>query len=267
MKFLIVFAYCKRARIFDENLMFFLQNAVFESALYNFYIVISGDSNIIAEVKNIENKFSNVKILYRENRFGDFGAWGYALRAVDLTMYEKFIFLNDTCRGPYVQGTCSLDMWPKIFLSNVNERCKLVGPTKNNMIADHIQSYAFGCDKLALDLLIGNDIFNPTIEYHARKQEFIVKHEVGMSQIILRNNYHIEAFFKGDGNSPYYLPIILSPFEIMFIKTNIQIRIDRRQLYSALPSFNPLQFKKTAITTEKNETERKLIVARKYLKK
>ena len=253
MKTLILFAYNNRANIFDENLDFFLNFGVFESELCDFCIVVSGIST-----KSISLKVKNMRILERDNKYGDFGAWGHALENYNITNYGNFIFLNDTCRGPYIQGTCSVDMWPQLFLSGINDQCKLVGPTKNTMFADHIQSYAFGCDKIALDLLIKHKIFSPVLDYPAKKQEFILKHEVEMSQIILKNGYTLKSFFKSHSSCP----IILSPWQVMFIKANMSMRFDKSEIQNSLPHSSPQRVQKF-----QEKKENKLIVARKLLKK
>ena len=232
MKTLILYAYNDRASLYDANLFFFLTHGVFESDHNDFCIIISGFS------KKQINETTNLRVLHRENKKGDFGAWGDALKLYNLADYDRFIFINDTSRGPYVQGTCNIKMWPELFTSRLNDRCKLVGPTQNSVIANHIQSYAFACDSVALKILMDDGIFTPTFEYPVQKMEFIVRHEVGMSRLLVDKGYTFEAFFRGDGITPYFGSLILSPFEIMFVKANMPMRFDKRQMENATPGWN-----------------------------
>jgi len=260
MKTLVLFAYNDRNALYDENLTFFHTFGVFESDWCDFCIILSG------RTKKKFDETSNLRIIYRENDAGDFGAWGSALKTYDLDAYDRFIFLNDTSRGPYVQGSCKISMWPKLFTSKIDEKCKLVGPTKNNVVADHIQSYAFACDKIALDILMEDGIFAPKLEYPRQKWDFIVRHEVGMSRLLVSKGYTFEAFFRGDGITPYYGSIVISPFEVMFIKANMPMRFDKRQTEHPLPGWNKIPMPNILFQSKTKPEANQLVMLRSSLR-
>jgi hypothetical protein len=104
------------------------------------------------------------------------------------------------------------------------------------MIAEHIQSYAFAIEKSTLLLFIAEGIFAPTLDYGKQKMDFVVAHEVRMSSLLLKRGYEIKEFYQPPKNAssnftPYFGGrIALSPFEVMFVKTNAFMRFDERQL-------------------------------------
>lgn len=259
MKTLILFAYNERLSIFDDNLRFFIEFGVFESDLYDFCIVVSGPVQQLPT-----KKVKNMQILERNNEKGDFGAWGDGLKLYNLDSYDKFIFLNDTSRGPYVQGTCPVEMWPQLFTCMLDDRCKLVGPTQNSMIEEHIQSYAFACDITALKILMDDRIFAPTLQYPLQKNQFIIRHEIGMSRLLISKGFTFKSFFKGNGLTPYFGLITISPFEIMFIKANMPMKFDKRQIENATPGWNSVH--RPCLSTKKTN-EKVLIVSRRSLQK
>lgn len=225
---LVLFAYNERDALFTSNLHYFLNNGVFESEQCDFCIIVNGESSqTIAG-----NVGANCCVLHRANRHGDFGAWGFALDTLG-TDYESFIFLNDTARGPYVPGWAARSDWVRHFTRRLSDACKLVGPTKNSMIAEHLQSYAFALDKTALELLLKERIFHPSLHYPAQKMQFIVAHEVRMSKLLRDAGFCVEQFYyppPGHGLTPYFTGTPLSPFEVMFVKTNTGMHFDQRQL-------------------------------------
>lgn len=225
-KTLCIFAYNDRNQSFTDNLKYFLQNGLFESANITFCIVVSGASTTIQFPKQ-----DNLHVLRRENRHGDFGAWGYALDQLG-TGFDYFIFLNDTCRGPYIPHWAPRSDWVQFFCKRLDARCKLIGPTKNSLLGSHVQSYAFATDHIGLSILLEQKIFHPTLHYPAQKGEFIVQHEVRASKLLLEKGYEIAEFYNGNGGSSPYMAFHfhLSPFEVMYVKTNTLAQFDQRQI-------------------------------------
>jgi hypothetical protein len=60
-----------------------------------------------------------------------FGAYGWALRSlkvIDARKYQYFIFMDATARGPFLP-IYAQQHWAQPFLSRLNAKVKLVGPT------------------------------------------------------------------------------------------------------------------------------------------
>lgn len=217
----------------QENLSFFIKHGLIEDENidYNF-IISSGDRG----GDDIPTK-DNVSVLRTENEGYDFGAWGKSLESVNIKNYNNFIFINDTCRGPFIPSYINNKInWVEMFLGSLSEEIKLVGPTWNttcdnphyvkSLPQNHIQTYCFGTDLVALQILIENKIFSTN---NQSKQAIIMNHEVRASQVLRENGFKIKPFQlsqfleKEHGDIVYdnkYFGATLNPIEIMFIKTN-----------------------------------------------
>ena len=239
MKYLITYVYYETENsVF--NLNFFIKNGVFENdnVQYNFII----NSNSISV--NLPN-YRNVNLIKSNNKGYDFGAYSESIDSVNTEDFDYFIFLNDTVRGPFVPRYLKR-IWYEDFVSLISDNIKLVGSTINReRIADidkHVQSMAFGTDRVGIDLLIKNNILNKNfvekVYNDGGKDELIVKFEVNMSGIIIKNGYQISSFMQIENNSieiPHgdihysnlYFGSTINPIECMFIKTN---RINNRDI-------------------------------------
>ena len=227
MKYLVLFNYYETNKS-KINLNFFIENGVYISNLVTFIIVIKGD---ILSV-NIP-KFKNVIVQKTSNEGYDFGGWSDGLKLVNLDNYDRFIFLNDTVRGPYLPSYLNKKDWVKYFTRFLNSKIKLTGSTINctksiKIKNDHIQSMSFATDKIGLNLLIKNNIFNKKLcqdIFNQSKWNFITQFEVRMSEVIMNEGYDIKSlqFFEQKGDIQYinnYKGTTVNPLEIMFIKTN-----------------------------------------------
>jgi hypothetical protein len=80
---------------------------------------------------------SNVRILRIDNTGSDFGAYSEALAslgiAVHLSLWRKrysyIVFINSSCRGPFLPAYVRGLHWTTPFVSRITERVKLVGPS------------------------------------------------------------------------------------------------------------------------------------------
>ena len=87
---------------------------------------------------------------------------------------------------------------------------------------------SFATDRIGLNLLIKNDIFNKELCVNTIKEskfKFIIDFEVRMSEIIMNQGYEIKSLqFSEQKNDVQYLNrykgTTINPLEIMFIKTN-----------------------------------------------
>jgi len=232
-KHLIIYSYFEKLDS-KENLNFFIKNGIFEHEDYQFLIVVNGE-NFGIDLP----EYKNVKLLYRENKGFDFGGWGFGLKNTNIRVYDYFIFLNSTCVGPFLPRYIPQELyWTDLFVSKIDNDIKLCGPTINYLPTNpnrskHIQSYAFGTDIIGLELLIKNGIFDP--DENINRKNVIENHELGMSDVLLSNNFKIYSFqlsenlnskiedkSKLHGDIHYvgkYYEDTINPIEVMFLKT------------------------------------------------
>ena len=221
-----------------QNLNFFIKNGIFNQTDVYFNFIIKDKCSV--EIP----KYDNVKIIKTDNTGYDFGAYSDSISASDITKFKYFIFLNDTVRGPFIPRYISKNHWYKYFTSLLNDKTKLVGSTINYFdtadgivpykLDPHIQSMSFATDRIGLNILIKNDIFNKRQHIETIKKSkiiFIRKFEIGLSRVIINAGYHITALHQSLNNKNVikhgdihyrgiYFNSTLNPLEIMFIKTN-----------------------------------------------
>jgi lipopolysaccharide biosynthesis protein len=231
MKTLITYCYYEKPSS-RENLLFFLKNGYIDNPNYHFLIISnSGDTGFEDMCRH------NLQFFNRQNEGFDFGAWGYGLKLVNLNNYNMFIFLNSTCIGPFIFRFIPKNLtWVDLFNSRIDGEYKLCGPTinylTNNKISDqpHIQSFAFGTDKIGLNILLENNIFNPS--NNIIRRDLIINHEIGMSKTIMSKGYKLFSFQLSENSNKEHLRIhddihynnkyfndTINPLEVMFVKS------------------------------------------------
>ncbi len=80
---------------------------------------------------------SNALVLRVDDSGTDFGAYTDALEALGITveaqgwklLYKYFIFINSSCRGPFLVPYASMLHWTDPFTSKITAEVKLVGPS------------------------------------------------------------------------------------------------------------------------------------------
>jgi hypothetical protein len=79
----------------------------------------------------------NVRVLQVDNTGTDFDAFTDALEALGITveaqewklLFKYFIFINSSCRGPFLPPYASKQHWTDPFTSKITAEVKLVGPS------------------------------------------------------------------------------------------------------------------------------------------
>jgi lipopolysaccharide biosynthesis protein len=222
------------------NLDFFIKFGLIDSPDYQFNFVINSETG----GDHIPNK-PNVSVIKGHNKGYDNGGWKQSFDFSGIDNFDYFICINDTCRGPFLPNYIPKSLtWVEMFLKDIDEKVKLVGPTwfnkkfhhllqndfgipegKNN----HIQSYCFGMDRETLKFCIKNEKFNAIGK---SKTGVIKDHEIGMSTLLLNNGFQIKPFLlsrnSGQKHSCVsqhkgaYFGDTINPLEVMFFKTTIQ---------------------------------------------
>jgi hypothetical protein len=243
---LIIYCYFEKNDDYKNNLVYFLNYGLEESNDYIFII----NGHCMLKIP----KYKNIKVLHRNNIGYDFGAYGEALKSINIEQYKYFFFINTSVRGPFFPNYVKMS-WTIPFINLLKDDVKLVGTTinltdgininnkdflfdKQNYYA-HVQSQMFATDLECLKFLISKGIFDLLIEKHFLK--FIILKEVGMSYHVLKNNWNISCLLPEYQNIDYrtlnvnfnptsingemnyknaYFNRTLHPYEAIFIKTN-----------------------------------------------
>jgi hypothetical protein len=220
---------------YDKNVQYFIDNGIFKDDQIDFIFIINN--------KDIKvNCPDYVKIINRENKGYDFGAWSEGLLTNNLYKnYNNFIFVNSSVIGPIIPNYYKHN-WTNILLDGLTDTIKLYGCTINtcgllcndSTTNSHIQSYAFCTDKIGIEILIKSEIFSLTNQINI--YENVVKEkEIRMSREIINNNYNIGCIFNYYNKIDFRQKIIskalndithsrnyyneyLHPYEVLFIK-------------------------------------------------
>lgn len=222
------------------NFHFFRIHGIVDSPQIDFYLILNG----VRMTQDIANQLpSNVFILERANSGIDFGGWSQCLLQYipDRSLYNYFIFINNTARGPFLPPYLKSESWVQWMTQQITEEIKLFGATITFLIEPHVQSYCFVTDSMGLKILIDQGIFcDPKDFCHWSKNEMILKKEVLMSKVMLSNGYNIGCFLKifygRDFRQPAGVPkkfrkdflhprvyignSDVHPYETMFLKSN-----------------------------------------------
>lgn len=234
-KILITYVYFENKRSLS-NLNYFLKNGVFDSDNVQYNFIIKGNNCSV-----IFPNYKNIFKFFMKNVGYDFGGYTYSIQNINLDQFSHFVFLNDTVIGPFIPRYIKKQDWYHYFISLLDNKTKLVGPTINrktiNNINEHVQSMAFATDLIGVRLLIKENIFNlersiNVLKYSKySKWEYIRQFEIGMSGIIKKNGYKIASFAQVDNCKKipnhgdihfqnYYFGTTINPIECMFIKNN-----------------------------------------------
>ena len=207
-KTLVIYSYYEKNDEYIKNFKFFLDNALYDDIEYIF--CINGHQCSIDIPKQ-----SNIKILPRDNKDFDFGAYQDAIKSIFIDSYKYFFFINTSVRGPFLPNDLRKKIrWTDPFIELLTNNVKLVGtsinifnaPNKNpkqdpyfdlliskgyNPPFSHIQSQFFLLDNEGLKFLISKEFFNQPPETSFEK--FIILREVQMSLLILKNGWNINC--------------------------------------------------------------------------
>lgn len=122
---------------------------------------------------------------------------------VDVSLFDYFVLIPDTVRGPFLPNYVRHESWPDLLTSQLSERVKLVGPSINCHGCDreplacrtrlHSEGHLMATDRVGLRLLT-NFWKRP-----AHKGEAIGYNEMGSSKTILDAGYNLgslELFWR-----------------------------------------------------------------------
>jgi hypothetical protein len=240
------FAYFEKNEKYKGNMIYFLENGILPQIDY--YIIVNGTSTIDFPDK------PNISIIYRENKYYDFGAYNYCINKYINKEYNYYVFLNTSIKGPYLSNPNTT--WFNEFVKLFNTPdVKLVG-TSINIWSDgffwprekleeiygkkqcftHIQSMFFMLNNEGFNFLKNKGFFSEDYEDF---YEVILYKELGLTQLILANGWNINSILEKyrdqdyrtlqtnintSGEDPYYIGGYfggtIQPLDIIFFKTN-----------------------------------------------
>jgi rhamnosyltransferase len=142
------------------------------------------------------------KILMRENKGFDFGAWKDVILKEgweDISQYDSLTLMNDTCFGPLFDlnkiyqemEQKDVDFWG---LTN-NKNDKFGMPKTHKPILEYIQCY-FICFKKNV---IGSGSFKAfwgNIKYETKIEKVIQKYETQLTQILIKAGFYYSVFLN-----------------------------------------------------------------------
>jgi hypothetical protein len=175
---------------------YFIKHAVFQAHDVDFWFIIS-DGKDSCERYGIPEY---ARVIHRDNRGFDFGAWSDALLGEPgaYAGYDRFIFVNSSVIGPilpsYYKGR-----WTDIYLDGLRDGIRLFGSSinfgTNPRDHAHVQSYIFTMDLETLEHLIGTGIFTKTT-YFTTHNDAIQNQEIKMSRDVLAKGWNIGSLLN-----------------------------------------------------------------------
>lgn len=243
-----IYAYYEKTRDYLDNLAYFLRHGVDDEIDYVF--VVNGSCSLRFPER------PNIKVILRENSGFDFGGHSAGVASLDRD-YDYYVFLNATCRGPFLPPYVRMH-WSEPFLDLMNEKVHLCGASiavqyNTDWIpyftATHawprqyypaVESYFFVLSRTGLDIALAAGIFSPRDE--RGYWDVVFRREIGLSISILSKGYNIDCLIPemhgvdyrncfANFNPSHFTPTgagscfgrSLHPYEVVFIKQNRSI--------------------------------------------
>jgi len=193
---LVVYVYWERDQVYAENLNYFIRAGVGSEEESTSSQV---DHLIIVQGRKLSVKVPpHVKIWRRPNTCFDFGAFGEALRRLNLPRYRFYFFLNSSVKGPFLPSYWPAEVhWSTIFTSRINERVKQVGtsivcldlPSHLGGKGPCVEGFAWATDNIGIKLGLMHGVF----DCFQSKVDVIIKGEYGMSRTLLRAGFSVDS--------------------------------------------------------------------------
>jgi hypothetical protein len=213
IKLCCFYSYNEKNQINKYNLLYFLNNAILDEMDY--YIIISGKSNIQIPYKK------NIKILKRDDKGFDFGAYCYAIEKISIESikYDYYFFINSSKTFAFIKNNNK--QWYEYYIELFNKNVKLVSSSihilnknfsmkynLNNIYRKkypfyYIQTIFFCMNNEYFSFLNNINFFNEN-EVMNKDIEYIISYkDIGLSQIALNNNWNINCINEKFKNIDY----------------------------------------------------------------
>lgn len=194
-----IYAYYEKNKLYKDNLEYFLKNAILDNIDY--YFIINGNNTINFPIAN------NIKVIHRENKGFDFGAYSYAIKKILKKEYDYYIFSNATVKGPYLNNNNKnwFDTFLELFIKNV----KLVGTSI--CFTNYIKAIKkFNVESIyyvqSMFFIINRDLFNYLNKNNFFNDEELLNKEVILENIVINKEIKLSYLtYLSGGNINCYL--------------------------------------------------------------
>lgn len=244
---LIVYVIGNPDPMISANVQFFLDYGVREELKFFFVFVVQSGHGVDEFVSTLLPKLpSNSKLVRHKNECYDIGTVGWLLfesKEVDTAMFEYFIWMNPSVRGPFLPSWIDSRDWPSLFTDPLGKLVKLSGTVVScGGIVDknlgartnpHLQSYLLATDMKGLKILKDANVFR----CYNRYTEVIYHAELGASLAILKAGFNLHSMmmryknvdwrdsnnWNCNGNVAPHTPegnngSSIDPLEVVFVK-------------------------------------------------
>lgn len=178
MKRCIVFAHFDRGNIIDPHVIFYLRELrkFCERLIFVSTSLLSDEET--AKIEKLVDRFQ-----IKENEGYDFKSWQVGFRlAGDLSQFDEVLICNDSVYGPLFDlGT--------VFSKMESVDCDFWGLTNSYEIQEHVQSF-FVSFKSQVIRSEAFSSFWADIRPQETKHDVVLKYELGLTQILLKNGFH-----------------------------------------------------------------------------
>lgn len=200
-KIVCLYAYYEKNKLYKSNLEFFLNKGGILPEI-DYFIIINGKCTV-----NIP-KYKNVRIIYRENKGYDFGAYFHIIENYITKKYDYYVCLNASVCGPYYSLENSNKKWIDYFLELFNtDDVQLVGTSINMdpILGTHVQSMFFIITNKYLEILKEEGFINEKKinNYGDNIWDIIINYEIKLSTIALNKGYNINCILSKYMNKDY----------------------------------------------------------------
>jgi hypothetical protein len=233
---LVVYTYHEAPRG-RTNVRFFIDHGLHGGA--DFVFIINGESDVD---DLLPTNAPNIRVIKRENTCYDLGSIGEVLRRNDKELvkkYNKFIFINDSVRGPFIP-TWVPGCWSDYILNKVTDEVKLVGIVYGCGGPIYIQSMVFATDRIGVEILLNGtpDPNDDDINIHSLSglhgcythKNKAISAEVSLAHLIYEANYKTHVLMTAASQSKDFVQLCnttasyyvekIHPYETIFLKVN-----------------------------------------------
>lgn len=121
MRNLIFYCYYEKTKECQNNLQYFIDNAIYEE--YDYVFILNGGTGITITAQK------NITIVKRQNIGTDFHAYAHIINAItNLNDYDNFFFVNSNVCGPFIPKYSNMK-WTDAYINLLKDNVKLVGST------------------------------------------------------------------------------------------------------------------------------------------
>ncbi len=178
-----IFSHFDKDGIIDDYVICYLQEI--QTIGFDIVFISTCESLLQNEIEKIKSYCRD--ILVKENIGYDFGAWktGIDYLTNELDKYESLLLCNDSVYAPLFPLN---EMFQKM-----QGKYDFWGITDSYEMQHHLQSYFMVFDKKIFSCTIFQNIWK-TYKIYQIKRNIILRYEIGLSQKLLKNGYHMGVY-------------------------------------------------------------------------